>query len=251
MQPARHPRPAPAGPLIISEALEQRRLLSTVNLQTQPDTAPVIKNIPNASVLVGQEYRLSGSFVDPDAGDSFTASVNYGDGTGKQTLPLHSDKKFLLHHFYHSPGDFTVTVVVSDSDGQSDTKRITVDVGGKTIEKSLISLLEQTSPSASALAALLKQATPPGTVAAAVTAQQQLAAAISAALGTIPLDSLNAKRVALVLLGCVDAQPLTPTYVTDEAAELQSVLSVGGRNPTLVTAVINACANMIQVEQSA
>jgi len=216
---------------------------------TVPDTAPAIKKIADASLIVGQKYSSTGSFTDPDAGDSWTATVNYGDGSGKHTLTLDSDKKFLLHHVYDSVGDFEATVVVTDASGESATRQFTVDVGGKAIENSLTSLLEKTSPSASSIAVLLKQASPVS-IAAAVTAQQQLAAAISAALASNPLDAADAKRVALILLGCVSAKNLTSADVTADADELRTLFSAGGRNTALVTAVINACANMIQIEQS-
>jgi len=41
------------------------------------------------------------------------ATVNYGDGSGSQTLSL-SGKSFSLSHTYATPGSYTVTVAVSD-----------------------------------------------------------------------------------------------------------------------------------------
>ncbi|HEY1598691.1 MAG TPA: right-handed parallel beta-helix repeat-containing protein, partial [Pirellulales bacterium] len=57
-------------------------------------TAPVVTLAPNATINEGDTYTSSGSFVDPDVGDSWTATVNYGDGTGDQPLSLNADQTF-------------------------------------------------------------------------------------------------------------------------------------------------------------
>ena len=50
----------------------------------------------------------SGSFTDPGA-DTWTATVDYGDGSGVQALTL-TDKTFNLSHTYADNGSYTVTV---------------------------------------------------------------------------------------------------------------------------------------------
>ena len=79
-----------------------------------------------AEVAVLAGGATHGSFNDPDS-TSWTATVDYGDGSGVQALPL-SGKSFGLSHLYSNPGLFTVTVVVTD-DGAlvgSDTLNVTV-----------------------------------------------------------------------------------------------------------------------------
>jgi Ca2+-binding RTX toxin-like protein len=73
------------------------------------------------------DFVSSGLFVDPGA-DTWTATVDYGDGTGSQPLTLGADKSFGLRHTYQAPGVFTVTVTVTDKDGGvgSDTVLVTV-----------------------------------------------------------------------------------------------------------------------------
>src|SRR5262249_16942965 len=79
--------------------------------------APTVAPLPPQSIYSGMTMTVSGSFNDP-YGNSWTATVDYGDGSGVQTLALNPDKTFSLSHLYVGPGSFTTTVsVVSDIGG--------------------------------------------------------------------------------------------------------------------------------------
>ena len=67
----------------------------------------------------GGTFTRNGSFVDPGT-DTWSATVDYGDGSGVQPLTL-SGKTFTLSHVYADDdgGLFTVTVTVNDEDGGS------------------------------------------------------------------------------------------------------------------------------------
>ncbi|MBI4311724.1 MAG: CSLREA domain-containing protein [Chloroflexi bacterium] len=64
----------------------------------------------------GKVFTSSGFFKDRGA-DTWTATVDYGDGSGPQPLALNPDKSFSLAHAYADNGVFTVRVVVLDDDG--------------------------------------------------------------------------------------------------------------------------------------
>ena len=81
---------------------------------TISNVAPLIASFAGATLLPGETYSAGGTFADPGA-DSWTATVDYGDGSGITTLTL-ADKSFSLSHTYLAAGSFTVTVRVSDDD---------------------------------------------------------------------------------------------------------------------------------------
>ena len=92
---------------------------------TISNVAPVIAALAGASLLPGETYLASGSFADPGA-DPWTATVDYGDGSGVNTLSL-GGKTFSLSHVYAAAGTFAVTVRVSDDDGTA-SRAVTVTV---------------------------------------------------------------------------------------------------------------------------
>ena len=81
------------------------------------NVVPSVSNFAGATLLPGETYNASGSFADPGA-DPWSATVNYGDGAGVETLIL-SGQTFALSHTYMLAGTFTVTVRVSDDDASS------------------------------------------------------------------------------------------------------------------------------------
>ena len=96
-------------------------------LVTVTNVSPTVDAGPDAAIATGATFSSSGSFTDPGA-DTWTATVDYGDGSGAQTLTLAGNKTFALSHVYASEGTFTVTVTVTDDDGGIDSDTATVTV---------------------------------------------------------------------------------------------------------------------------
>lgn len=95
---------------------------------TQNTMTPVVSAGGNQTIK-GLTLSRGGSFADSDAGDSWTATVNYGDGTSSQPLTLNSDKTFTLSHAYAQDGVYTVSINVvdaADHDGSA-TFTVTMD----------------------------------------------------------------------------------------------------------------------------
>ena len=93
---------------------------------TVNDVAPAVAALPNASLITGEQYVASGSFADPGL-DSWSASIDYGDGNGAEGLSLDGNR-FSLQHVYSSPGEFTLAVRVADDGGKQGTSTATVTV---------------------------------------------------------------------------------------------------------------------------
>jgi len=93
------------------------------------NVAPTV--LAGDDLTLGQGHTLTrwGSFVDPGA-DTWTATVDYGDGSGPQPLHLKGNRTFHLVHHYAAPGRYRVVVVVRDSDGAAGMATFRVNVAG-------------------------------------------------------------------------------------------------------------------------
>ena len=78
--------------------------------------APVVTLGDDAALLEGAKLSRLASFSDEDASTSWTATVDYGDGSGPAALALAADKTFTLDHLFE-PGSYVVTVTVTDDAG--------------------------------------------------------------------------------------------------------------------------------------
>ena len=94
---------------------------------TVVNVAPVIDDIANTAVAEGSPLTIPGSFTDPGA-ETWTATADFGDGTGSQALAL-SDQTFTLGHTYGAFGTYVAVVTVENADTGADSESFTVTVG--------------------------------------------------------------------------------------------------------------------------
>src|SRR5262249_39752120 len=87
-------------------------LVVTVN-----NVAPTVQAGGDDTVHLGSTFTRNGFFTDPGIRDTWTATVDYGDGTGVQPLDLNPAQRFHLQHRYAQPGVYRVIVSVFDDDG--------------------------------------------------------------------------------------------------------------------------------------
>src|SRR5439155_13334618 len=83
-------------------------------------SAPQVNLPASATADEGSTYAATGSFSDPGS-TSWTATVDYGDGSGAQPLTLNPDQTFTLSHAYADNGNYAVTVTLTDNFGSSAT----------------------------------------------------------------------------------------------------------------------------------
>ena len=95
---------------------------------TVDNVAPTVLAGGDTTVLAGSTFTRNGFFTDAGILDTWTATVDYGDGSGVQPLDLNPTGRFHLQHRYTAPGTYTVTVAVRDDDDGVGTARFTVTV---------------------------------------------------------------------------------------------------------------------------
>lgn len=100
-----------------------RTLSVTVN-----NVAPTLFLGGNTSIQPGRTFARVGFFSDPGIKDHWTATVDYGDGSGIQALHLHPAHRFLLRHRYAQAGNFKVVVTITDDDGGINSASLFVTV---------------------------------------------------------------------------------------------------------------------------
>jgi hypothetical protein len=81
---------------------------------TVSNVAPTLRvDATDPHLNEGDTFARSGSFTDPGA-ETWTATVDYGDGLGAQPLAL-DGKNFELNHVYTHSGNYSVAVTVADN----------------------------------------------------------------------------------------------------------------------------------------
>lgn len=125
----------PAGETISQSPVAGTQVPFGSGVDLVASSGPVVNNVPpavdagpDAILDEGDTFLSAGSFSDPGA-DTWTATVDYGDGSGVQSLPLNPDGSFALSNLYDDDGVYTVTVTITDDDGGVgiDTATVTVN----------------------------------------------------------------------------------------------------------------------------
>ncbi len=104
-----------AQSVIIRNGGISTNLSVVVNNQAPAFDAGLSEILPPS--VVGSFARNGITFTDPGTQDTWTGTVNFGDGTGNQPLVIDQvNKTFNLSHTYVTQGNYVVTVTLKDDD---------------------------------------------------------------------------------------------------------------------------------------
>jgi PKD repeat protein len=91
----------------------------TANASVSPaNVAPVVGtlSVSPSSVVDHQTLTLSGTFTDPGTADTFTLTVDWGDGTSSSDSLAAGTRSFSATHAYAAAGQVTINATVADRD---------------------------------------------------------------------------------------------------------------------------------------
>jgi hypothetical protein len=169
-----------------------------------------------ASAVAGQPFTRAGGFISPGRGP-WTASIDYGDGTGLQPLTVTPANTFLLRHSYAATGSYVAIVRVRDGYGTEGQASLAVDV----------------APAPVALAQ--------GPILAVRRRGTTVSLIFSGAVN--PADASEPSNYQLSwagrdrVLGTSDDKPLRPANVAYDAARHAVVIGIKGRLPSAARAL--------------
>lgn len=83
-------------------------------------------NITDHTVYVGELFEAIGSFMD-NYSNAWTATIDYGDGTGLHPLAL-DGYNFELSHVYSASGTYFLSIYITDDDGNAGSSFATITV---------------------------------------------------------------------------------------------------------------------------
>jgi pimeloyl-ACP methyl ester carboxylesterase len=92
------------------------------------NTPPTVVAGPHGYAFTHQLFTRVGSILDPDVGQTWTGTVDYGDGSAPVPLTISADRSFVLTHFYSVVAIFSVRITVTDSAGATGGTNVLIDV---------------------------------------------------------------------------------------------------------------------------
>ena len=94
------------------------------------NVAPVVAAVSTGPAIEGQAMVATASFTDPGYGsaETYSCTVDYGDGSGPQTGTVSGSSCRGSSHTYKLTGMYVVTITVSDSNGGTSSASKTVSV---------------------------------------------------------------------------------------------------------------------------
>ena len=91
----------------------------TANASVSPTNVPPVVgslSLSPSSVVDHQTLTVSGSFTDPGTADTFTVTVEWGDGTSSTDSLAAGTRSFSATHAYNAAGPVTIKATVADRD---------------------------------------------------------------------------------------------------------------------------------------
>lgn len=97
-------------------------------LVTVENVSPTLSELLDQETLVGEIITVTGTFTDPGTLDTQTVVITWAEGV-TETLELDaSTRQFSFAHAYAEPGEYLVSVRVTDKDGGWDQKSFNITV---------------------------------------------------------------------------------------------------------------------------
>ena len=103
--------------------------ITTNLIVTAVNDPPTVNGGSDGTITEGTAFSQSGSFTDPDAGDTHTVRVDWGDGSSYEFPSVDvATKTFSFSHVYPMDGTYNINIRVADNNGGIGTDQVRVVV---------------------------------------------------------------------------------------------------------------------------
>jgi uncharacterized repeat protein (TIGR01451 family) len=102
---------------------------TSTTIQVTVEAPPIVKLGDDIALDVGEAFNFTGGFTDPDGKPRYDYLWKFGDGNTSVGKTF-KEKTLDVDHTFNAPGEYTVTLEVSDKNGNKGSDTLIVNVRG-------------------------------------------------------------------------------------------------------------------------
>jgi uncharacterized repeat protein (TIGR01451 family) len=102
----------------------------TTTIKVKVEAPPIVDVGNDIALDVGEAFQFSGTFTDPDGQPKYTYKWDYGDGNTSLGKTSSTKNPIQVNHTFNQPGEYTLTLEVSDRNSNKGADTLIVNVRG-------------------------------------------------------------------------------------------------------------------------
>ncbi len=115
---------------VTAKITDSRGDSATITIEVTVEAPPIVKLGNDIALDVGEPFDFSGTFTDPDGKPRYNYTWKFGDGNTSVGRTFTTKRPLEVTHAFNEPGEFTVTLEVTDKNGNTGSDSMIVNVRG-------------------------------------------------------------------------------------------------------------------------